>query len=121
MTGGLVTLSLVMPFYLHQFPAQHILPSLSDWIWLLVLAWFCSVMAFQFSVNALKELSAFTVNISYNFEPLYGILMAFALFGENKELGWSFYVGLFMILLAVALQMWRVWKQSQRSLSGAVS
>lgn len=111
MTGGVVTLSLIMPFYLHQFPATHILPSLSDWMWLLILAWFCSVLAFQFSVNALKRLSAFTVNISYNFEPLYGILMAFALYGENKELGWSFYVGLAMIVLAVGLQMWRVWKQ----------
>ena len=116
MTGGFVTLSLIMPLYLHQFPTQHILPSLSDWMWLLILAWFCSVIAFQFSVNALKQLSAFTVNISYNFEPLYGILMAFALFHENKELDWSFYVGLFIILLAVGLQMWRVWKQSRISL-----
>ncbi|HTM91493.1 MAG TPA: EamA family transporter, partial [Flavisolibacter sp.] len=90
------------------------------WMWLLVLAWFCSVIAFQFSTKALKHLSAFTVNISYNFEPLYGILMAFALFGENKELDWSFYVGLTMILLAVALQMWRVWRQSKaRSIKGA--
>lgn len=111
MTGGIITLSLIMPFYLHWFPAQHLLPSSSDWMWLLILAWFCSVLAFQFSVNALKHLSAFTVNISYNFEPLYGILMAFALFGENKELDWSFYAGLTMILLAVALQMLRVWKE----------
>jgi drug/metabolite transporter (DMT)-like permease len=111
MTGGVVTLSLIMPFYLHRFPTQHILPSTSDWMWLLILAWFCSVLAFQFSVNALKRLSAFTVNISYNFEPLYGILMAFALYGENKELDWSFYVGLAMIILAVGLQMLRVWKQ----------
>jgi drug/metabolite transporter (DMT)-like permease len=113
MTGGVVTLSLIMPFYLHRFPTTHILPSISDWMWILILAWFCSVLAFQFSVNALKRLSAFTVNISYNFEPLYGILMAFALYGENKELDWSFYVGLTMIILAVGLQMWRVWKQSR--------
>jgi drug/metabolite transporter (DMT)-like permease len=113
MTGGVVSLSLVMPFYLYRFPTEHILPSASDWMWLLILAWFCSVLAFQFSVNALKHLSAFTVNISYNFEPLYGILMAFALYGENKELDWSFYVGLAMIMFAVGLQMWRVWKQSK--------
>jgi drug/metabolite transporter (DMT)-like permease len=113
MTGGVVSLSLVMPFYLHRFPTQHVLPSASDWMWLLILAWFCSVVAFQFSVNALRHLSAFTVNISYNFEPLYGILMAFALYGENKELDWSSYVGLAMIMLAVGLQMWRVWRQSR--------
>jgi drug/metabolite transporter (DMT)-like permease len=116
MTGGVVTLSLIMPLYLYQFPPQHILPSPSDWVWLLILAWFCSVIAFQFSVNALKHLSAFTVNISYNFEPLYGIFMAFILFGENKELDWSFYLGLTLIMLAVGLQMWRVWRQSKPSL-----
>ena len=113
MTGGVATLSLIMPFYLHFFPTQHILPSTSDWMWLLILAWFCSFLAFRFSINALKHLSAFTVNISYNFEPLYGILMAFALFGENKQLEWSFYVGLAMIVFAVGLQMWRVWLQSK--------
>ena len=116
MTGGMVTLSLVMPFYLHQFPTHYVFPSLSDWIWLLILAWFCSVIAFQFSINALKHLSAFTVNISYNFEPLYGILMAFILFKENKELDWSFYVGLAIIILAVGLQMWRVWKEAKPGL-----
>ena len=115
-TGGFVTLSLIMPLYLHQFPVQSVFPSFSDWMWLLILAWFCSVIAFQFSVNALKHLSAFTVNISYNFEPLYGILMAFVLFKENKQLDWSFYVGLAMIILAVGLQMWRVWNQSKASL-----
>lgn len=113
MTGGVVTLSLVMPFYLRQFPTRYIFPSLSDWVWLVILAWFCSVIAFQFSINALKHLSAFTVNISYNFEPLYGILLAFVLFKENQELGWSFYVGLAVIILAVGLQMWRVWKEAK--------
>lgn len=114
MTGGFAALSLLMPFYLRQFPATHLLPTWRDWIWLLILAWFCSVIAFQFSTNALKRLSAFTVNISYNLEPLYGIAMAFALFGENRELTWSFYVGLALIILAVVLQMWRVWRQSGR-------
>jgi drug/metabolite transporter (DMT)-like permease len=113
LTGAFLGLSFLMPFYMQLFPTNHILPSLQEWIWLLVLAWFCSVLAFQFSTKALKHLSAFTVNISYNFEPLYGIFMAFALFGENKELDWSFYVGLAMIILAVGLQMWRVWLQSR--------
>jgi len=113
LTGAFLGLSLLMPLYLYLFPTNHILPSSTEWVWLFVLAWFCSVLAFQFSTKALKHLSAFTVNISYNFEPLYGILMAFALFGENKELDWSFYVGLAMIILAVALQMWRVWMQSK--------
>lgn len=113
LTGGLITLSFFMPFYLKRFPTSYIIPNLSDWMWLLVLAWFCSVLAFQFSVNALKKLTAFTVNLSFNLEPVYGILLAFIIYRENKELGWSFFVGLGMIVLALCLQMWRVWYQSK--------
>lgn len=115
LSGGLVTLTLLMPFYLKQFPTSYIIPDLSDWMWLLVLGWFCSVLAFQFSMNALKKLTAFTVNLSFNLEPVYGIILAFVIFHENKELGWSFFVGLGLIVSALGLQMWRVWRQSKNS------
>jgi drug/metabolite transporter (DMT)-like permease len=115
LSGGLITLSLFMPLYLNRFPTSYIIPNFSDWMWLLVLAWFCSVLAFQFSVNALKRLTAFTVNLSFNLEPVYGILLAFAIYHENKELGWSFFTGLGLIILALCLQMWRVWRQSKFS------
>jgi drug/metabolite transporter (DMT)-like permease len=113
LSGGLITLSFFMPFYLRQFPTSHIIPGLQDFLWLLVLAWFCSVLAFQFTVTALKKLSAFTVNLSFNLEPVYGILLAFAIYRENKELNWSFFTGLALIILALVLQMWRVWMQSR--------
>jgi len=121
LSGGLITLTLLMPFYLRQFPASYIIPNLSDWMWLLVLSWFCSVLAFQFSMNALKKLTAFTVNLSFNLEPVYGIILAFAIFHENKELGWSFFVGLLLIIMALGLQMWRVWYQSKTSRVKATS
>ncbi len=111
LSGGFIALSFIMPFYLQRFPTNYLIPDLRDWLWLLVLAWVCSVLAFQLSVNALKKLTAFTVNLSFNLEPVYGILLAFAVYGENKELNWSFYIGLLMILLVVFFQMLRVWKQ----------
>jgi drug/metabolite transporter (DMT)-like permease len=109
LSGGLITLSLFMPFYLNRFPTNYIFPDFKDWVWLLVLAWFCSVWAFQLSVNALKKVSAFTVNLSYNLEPVYGILLAFVVYKENKELTPGFFIGLILIVLAVGLQMLRVW------------
>ena len=109
LTGGLISLSIILPFYLKLFPAAHMIPTKSDFLWLLVLSWFCTVLAFQFSMNALKKISAFTVNLSYNLEPVYGILLAFAIYQENKELGSSFYVGLTIIILAVALQTLKVY------------
>ena len=113
LSGGFITLSFFMPLYLKKFPASYLIPGLNDWIWLLVLAWFCSVLAFQFSVNSLKKLTAFTVNLSFNLEPVYGIILAFIIYHENKELGWSFFTGLSLIVLALGLQMWRVWRQSR--------
>ena len=113
LSGGLITLSFFMPLYLKEFPTSYLIPGLNDWIWLLVLAWFCSVLAFQFSVNSLKKLTAFTVNLSFNLEPVYGIILAFIIYHENKELGWSFFTGLSLIVLALCLQMWRVWRQSR--------
>ena len=115
LSGGFITLSLFMPFYLKAFPTSYIFPGFSDWMWLLVLAWFCSVLAFQFSVTALQKLTAFTVNLSFNLEPVYGILLAFFVYHENKDLNWSFFIGLGLIILALCIQMWRVWKQSKLS------
>jgi drug/metabolite transporter (DMT)-like permease len=104
LTGGLIALSIILPLYLSIFPPDHVIPTRPDFLWLLVLSWFCTVLAFQLSMNALKKISAFTVNLSYNLEPVYGILLAFVIYQENKELGPSFYWGLSIIILAVALQ-----------------
>ena len=83
-------------------------PTASDWIWLLVLSIFCTVIAFDLQLNALKKISAFTSNLTYNLEPLYGIVLACVFFKENRDLQPQFYWGLMMILLAVGLQMVRV-------------
>jgi drug/metabolite transporter (DMT)-like permease len=114
LTGGFLVLSAMLPFYLQQFPVSTILPGVSDLLWLLVLAWFCSVWAFQLSTNALKKIPTFTVNLTYNLEPVYGILLAFALYHENKYLQDTFYIGLGIILLAVVLQTWRVYRAARR-------
>jgi drug/metabolite transporter (DMT)-like permease len=114
LTGGFITLSIVIPFYIQLFPATHYIPTLSDFGWLLVLAWFCTVLAFQLSMNALKKISAFTVNLSYNLEPVYGILLAFVVYKENERLNSSFYIGLGIILLSVVLQTLRIYRKRRR-------
>ncbi|HSQ45095.1 MAG TPA: DMT family transporter [Ginsengibacter sp.] len=111
MTGGFLALCLIVPFYIRFFPANYFIPTLSDLFWLLILAWICTVFAFILSLNALKYISAFTVNLTYNFEPIYSILLAFLIFKENKFLGAGFYFGFGLILLAISLQMARVWNE----------
>ncbi len=108
LTGGLISLTLLVPFYVQQFPAAYYLPTVSDWGWLLVLAWLCTVVSFNLQLNALKKISAFTANLTYNLEPVYGIILAFLFFKENEELNTQFYIGVALILLAVVLQMLRL-------------
>lgn len=104
-TGGFLLLSVLLPFYLHKFPAENLWPSPENLGWLLVLSWFCSVLAFQLSGNALKRLSAFTVNLTYNLEPIYGILLAFAVYHENKYLSQWFYLGFAVIGAAILIHI----------------
>jgi drug/metabolite transporter (DMT)-like permease len=108
MGGGFIALTFMMPLFLNMFPAQYYFPTASDWVWLVVLAWLCTVFTFILALNALKKISPFTANLAYNLEPVYGIILAFIIFKENKDLSAGFYYGLGLILLAVILQMVRV-------------
>ncbi|AXY75106.1 EamA family transporter [Paraflavitalea soli] len=114
LSGGFLFLSVLLPFYLQYFPPDHILPTLSDLGWLLVLAWFCTVLAFNLSMNALRKISAFTVNLTYNLEPLYGIALAFVVYREDKLLTGAFYIGLLFIVLSVLLQTWLVYREHKK-------
>jgi drug/metabolite transporter (DMT)-like permease len=74
-----------------------------DWLWLLLLAWVCTVFAHGFHIRLLKQMSAYTMNLAFNFEPLYGILAAAVLFGEHEKLRPLFYAGMATILVANVL------------------
>ncbi len=107
--GGFLALVAILPVYLYFFPATHYLPNSSDWMYLLILAWFCTILCFDLQLNALKHISPFTSNLAYNLEPVYGIVLAFIFFKENQSLNIQFYFGVGLILLAVSLQMMRIW------------
>ncbi len=89
------------------------MPGGYDWLWLIVLSLCCTVWAQSLALTALKQLSSFTVTLSVNLEPVYGILLAFLFFQENRELGRGFYIGVGMIILSVALQMLRMLRQKE--------
>ena len=114
-------LSILLPLYLQRFPVENFIPGAEDIMWLLVLSWFCSVIAFQFSSNALKRLSAFTVNLTFNLEPIYGILLAFIVYKENKLLSKWFYVGFAIILVALIVHVWLIARQEKRLITKPAS
>jgi drug/metabolite transporter (DMT)-like permease len=108
LSGGFMVLTILMPLYLWLFPAPSLLPGWADLGWLLVLSWACTVLAFTLGLQALQKISAFTVSLTYNLEPVYGILLAFLVFREDKYLNGGGYLGLGIILGSIALQMIRL-------------
>ena len=114
LTGGFLILSALLPFYLRYFPTPVFWPDWQNFLWLLVLSWICSVWAFRLSASALKKLSAFTVNLTYNLEPLYGIILAFVVYHENKYLSQWFYIGFALILLVLFAHILLLRKQERK-------
>lgn len=115
MLGGVLFLVAFIPFYNYFSGNHYALPQSSDWKWLLVFALFCTVLCLQLQLNALKKISAFTINLSYNLEPIYGILLAFWLFKEHENLNGYFYWGVAIITLSIVLQMLLIWLSHKKS------
>lgn len=69
-----------------------------DWIYLLLLASVCTAFAFIMSVQVMKVLSPYTVMLTTNLEPVYGIILALLIFGEKEHMGLRFYIGGAVIL-----------------------
>ncbi|MFN4146827.1 MAG: DMT family transporter [Runella sp.] len=77
----------------------QLLPTTTDWLWLLILALVCTVYAYSAGIALLRKVSPFTFNLTVNLEPVYGIGLAYWLLGEQMSSG--FYVGTLVILMAV--------------------
>ena len=115
MTGGLLFL---LPFVIlvgfsTGFNPIGLVPTSMDWFWLFILAIACTVWATHLMLSSLKHISAFTLNVTLNLEPVYGIILAFILFNEQKQLGLSFYSGILCIIVSVIIQMRRIVKQDR--------
>ena len=114
LTGGFLLMTVLMPFYLYLLPTPNLLPGKIDIVWLLLLSWICTILAMDLSLQALQKVSAFTQNLTLNLEPVYGIILAFIVYNENKYLSQWFYLGFSFILIAVVLQMLRVIKSRKK-------
>ena len=102
--GGVLFLSLLMPLYVRWVPADSIALSMQDGLWLLLLGSVFTILPFLFQLQALRTLSAFTVNLAYNLEPVYSIAIAAVLFGELREVNFSFWLGIALIVASVLIQ-----------------
>jgi len=80
---------------------REVIPQSTDWLWLGILASVCTVYAYSAGVHLLKKMSPFTLNLTINLEPVYGMALAYFILNERMTAG--FYAGTAVILLSVIL------------------
>ncbi len=106
MIGACATVVLFFPIYREYVTEDHQLhltPTAMDWVYIGTLAIACSVYAYTVMINLSKKLSVFFIQLALNLEPVYGILIALFVFGQQEVMGWNFYAGTLIILSAVAI------------------
>jgi drug/metabolite transporter (DMT)-like permease len=108
LTGGFLGITVLLPVFRLLFHNTWSVPTPIDWVWLVVLSWVCTILTFFLYIRSLKNISAFTMNLTLTLEPIYGIILAFVIYKENRYLSRWFYFGFALIILAVLFHTWRL-------------
>ena len=103
MLSGFLFLSFCLPFYLHFTKQLFPIPTLKDFILLMILSVVCTIIPYNLFLRALKATNAFTTSLINNLEPVYGVILAAIFLHENEQLNWKFYIGSVIIVSAVFL------------------
>lgn len=104
LASGWLLITLFLPFYSMLNPTLNLAPSTADWIMLPIFGSIFTIGPFLLQLQALRSISAFTVNLSFNLEPIYSIVFAIIIFNEANEVNRFFWIGVLMIILSVVLQ-----------------
>lgn len=100
LVGGVFFLSLYL-WVQGSFTKSFFQLSQNDWIFIFILASVCTVYAFIASVKVMRYVSPYTVMLTINLEPVYGIILAFIILGDAERMNPMFYVGALIILATV--------------------
>lgn len=101
--SGVLFISLYIAIFGEGFTIDFFEISMSDYGYLFILASVCTAYAFIASIYVMKLVSPYTVVLTYNLEPVYGIIMAILLFPEKEKMSNSFYIGALIIISTVLL------------------
>lgn len=105
MVGATIGVLLFFPVYQQTWAENstlQLIPAAMDWVYIAIMALVCSVYAYSAAINLMKKVSVFFIQLALNVEPLYGIILALIVFGEQEVMGTNFYIGTLIILSAVA-------------------
>jgi drug/metabolite transporter (DMT)-like permease len=86
-----------------KFTADVFVLTAKNWILILILASICTAYAFTASVQVMRRLSPYTVMLTTNLEPVYGIVLAFLIIGGKEKMSTEFYIGAVIIVITVIL------------------
>ena len=106
MAGAWISTAIFLPIYYFLIAPKekmNLIPQGWDWLWVLILAGVCTVYAYAAFVRLFQTFSAFVMNLTTNLEPIYGIILAFLIFGSAEKMTAGFYAGASLILGAVLL------------------
>ncbi|MBE9489556.1 MAG: DMT family transporter [Bacteroidetes bacterium] len=101
--SGVFFITVFISFFGDGFSFEFFMVSISDWIYLFILASICTAYAFIAAVHIMKYISPYTVVLSYNLEPVYGIILALMLFPQKEKMSMEFYIGALVIISTVIL------------------
>ncbi|MDP5158012.1 MAG: DMT family transporter [Flaviramulus sp.] len=101
--SGVFFISLYILIFGEGFSNNFFSISQSDFGYLFILASICTAYAFIAAVYVMKLISPYTVVLTYNLEPIYGIILALTLFPEKEKMSTSFYYGAIIIISVVFL------------------
>ena len=102
LSGGVIFFTFLL-FFNHSFSPTFFRLSAKDLMYLLILSSVCTSYAFIASTSVMKFLSPYTVMLTINLEPIYGIILAVLIFKDKERMSFEFYLGAFIILLTVLL------------------
>lgn len=102
LSGGVVFFTFLLLFS-HSFSSTFFSLSAKDLMYLMILSSVCTAYAFIASTSIMKFLSPYTVMLTINLEPIYGIILAVLVFKEKERMCFEFYIGAIIILLTVLL------------------
>jgi drug/metabolite transporter (DMT)-like permease len=102
LSGGVLCFSVYLLFT-NSFSKEFFILQPSDWIYLIILSSICTAYAFIASVKVMKFISPYTVMLTINLEPIYGIILALLIFKDKEKMSPEFYLGAIIILVTVVL------------------
>ncbi len=100
--SGFLFISLYFIFQ-GKFTQDFFVLTFNNWVLLFVLASICTAYAFTASVRVMRRLTPYTVMLTTNLEPVYGIVLAYFIIGGKEKMSTEFYVGAFIIVITVIL------------------